>query len=73
MVAVPAAVLKTRLFAPSDSPEDIWGAVHEVKGSDTEKSAAAPGELETIANLAPVVSLITVAVTPKPALVVGST
>jgi hypothetical protein len=73
MVAVPFAVLRTRLFAPSDSPLVICGAVHEVKDSATEKSAAAPEELETIANLDPVVSLTTVAVTPRPALVVGST
>jgi hypothetical protein len=73
MVAVPAVVLRTILFAPSDSPEDISGAVHEVTGSATEKSAAVPEELETIANLDPVVSLTTVAVTPRPTLVVGST
>jgi hypothetical protein len=65
MVAVPAALVNVRLFAPSDSPEDISGAVHVVKGSDTEKSAAVPGELETIASLDPVESLTTVAVTPR--------
>jgi hypothetical protein len=54
-----------RELAPSDSPEDISGAVHIVKGSDTEKSALTPGELETIASLDPVESLTTVAVTPR--------
>jgi hypothetical protein len=54
-----------RELAPSDSPEDISGAVHDVKGSDTEKSALAPAELETIASLDPVESLTTVAVTPR--------
>ena len=71
-MVVPAALERVRLFAPSVSVEDIAGAVHVVSGSAIEKSAAVPGELEIIASLDPVVSLITVAVTPRLACVVGS-
>jgi len=55
------------------SPEAICGAVHEVYGSEIEKSFAAPEALEVIANREPVESVITVAVTPRlaPELVVA--
>ena len=65
IVAVPAALVKVKLLAPSDSPEDISWAVHDVYGSATEKSAAAPAEFAMSASLDPVESLTTVAVTPR--------
>ena len=46
----PFGVLRTRLFSPSVSVEVICCAAHDVKGSATEKSAAEPGVLETIAQ-----------------------
>ena len=60
------ALVMVILLAPSVSPAGRTGAVHEVYGSDIEKSAALPEWLEMIASLEPVESLTTEAVTPKP-------
>jgi hypothetical protein len=74
MVAVVAgvvALVMVMLLAPSVSPAGITGAVHDVYGSDIEKSAALPEVLAIIASLEPVESLTTEAVTPSPSLLMA--
>jgi hypothetical protein len=68
MVVVTPLLVNVKLFAPSVSPAGISGEDHDVPVSFAEvieKSAAVPDAFEMIASLDPVVSLTTVAVTPK--------
>ena len=68
IIAVPTLLVKVTLFAPSVEPVGISADVQDVPlkfGVVMAKSAAVPELLAMIANLDPVASLTTEAVTPR--------